>query len=57
MNPLFILNVIVCAAAFGAVAVLLRRARRDIADVERFEKANAKHHASCELAGSTHTYR
>lgn len=55
MNTLLIINVITCGAAFGAVVVLLRRARRDIADQDRFEKSKPR--ASCELARSTQTYR
>lgn len=57
MNTLLILNVVTCVAAFGAVAVLLRRARRDIADQDRFEKSKSNPRTSCDLAGSTHIYR
>ncbi|MBP0714856.1 hypothetical protein ABXK61_16245 [Burkholderia sola] len=57
MDTLVILNLVTWSAAIGAIAVLLRRSRRDNADAERFEKTNTKPHASCELAGSTHTYR
>lgn len=57
MDTLWIINVITCVAAFGAVVVLIKRARRDIAEEDRVKQSIVDHRASCDLAGSAHTYR